>query len=301
MGANHGHQNDHPGHREHDARRLKWTLALVLAYMAAEVAGGLVSGSLALLADAGHMLSDAGSLALALFALWIAERPPTREKTYGYYRTEILAALANGVTLVLVALYIFYEAWHRFQDPPDVTGAIMMGVATGGLLVNLAGLALLHSSRDRSLNLRGAWLHVLADAAGSVGAIVAGVLVWWQGWNWADPAVSVLIGLLVLASSWSLLKESVAVLMEAAPAGIDVDRVRDEMVGIDGVVGVHDLHVWSITSGLVSLSAHVAVDDTRPAAAVLGEVRHALQDRFGIGHTTIQLEPEGFVEPELPV
>lgn len=301
MGANHGHQNDHPGHREHDARRLKWTLALVLAYMAAEVAGGLVSGSLALLADAGHMLSDAGSLALALFALWIAERPPTREKTYGYYRMEILAALANGVTLVLVALYIFYEAWHRFQDPPDVTGAIMMGVATGGLLVNLAGLALLHSSRDRSLNLRGAWLHVLADAAGSVGAIVAGVLVWWQGWNWADPAVSVLIGLLVLASSWSLLKESVAVLMEAAPAGIDVDRVRDEMVGIDGVVGVHDLHVWSITSGLVSLSAHVAVDDTRPAAAVLGEVRHALQDRFGIGHTTIQLEPEGFVEPELPV
>jgi len=269
--------------------------------MAAEVVGGLLADSLALLADAGHMLSDAGSLALALFAMWIATRPPTSEKTFGYYRTEILAALANGVTLVLISLYIFYEAYERFQDPPEVTGSLMMGVAVGGLLINLIGLVLLHSGRRESLNVQGAWLHVLADAAGSVGAIVAGLLIWWRGWNLADPIVSVLIGVLVLVSSWTLLKGSVAVLMQSAPRHIDVDRLRDALVAVEGVETVHHLHVWTITSGMESLAAHVVVDGMRPGREVLAEVRNIIHDRFAIDHCTIQVEPERFEEPETKV
>lgn len=299
MSRHHEHEHGEPGHR--DTSRLKWTLGLVVVYMGAEVVGGLMADSLALLADAGHMLSDAGSLSLALFAMWIARRPPTSERTYGYYRTEILAALANGVTLVLISLYIFYEAYHRFQDPPEVVGPLMMGVAVGGLLVNVAGLFLLHSGRGESLNLQGAWLHVMADAAGSAGAILAGVLIWWKGWNLADPIASVLIGLLVLASSWKLLKKSVAVLMQATPDHIDVDEVRHEMVAIEGVEAAHHLHVWTITSGMESLSAHVVVNGERRAGDVLTEVRSVIHDRFGIDHCTIQLEPAAFVEPETKV
>jgi cobalt-zinc-cadmium efflux system protein len=299
MSHDHGHPAE--GRPDRETSRLKWTLGLVVAYMAAEVVGGLVADSLALLADAGHMLSDAGSLSLALFAKWIAQRPPTPEKTYGYYRTEILAALANGVALVLISLYIFYEAYHRFQDPPEVMGPLMMGVAMGGLLVNVAGLLLLHSARGESLNVQGAWLHVMADAAGSVGAIAAGVLIWWRGWNLADPIASVLIGMLVLASSWKLLRESVAVLMQATPGRIDVDEVRKAMVGVDGVEAVHHLHVWTITSGMESLSAHVVVNKARPGREVLAEVRAAIHERFGIDHCTIQLEPEAFEEPETRV
>lgn len=295
----HGHDQGAPGNR--DTSRLKWTLALVVAYMAAEVVGGIIADSLALLADAGHMLSDAGSLSLALFAMWIARRPPTPEKTYGYYRTEILAALANAVTLVLISFYIFYEAYHRLQDPPEVLGPLMMGVAVGGLLVNVVGLFLLHSGRGKSLNMQGAWLHVMADAAGSVGVIVAGVLIWWRGWNLADPIASVLIGLLVLASSWKLLKESVAVLMQATPSHIDVEEVRNAMMGVAGVEAVHHLHVWTITSGMESLSAHVVVNGERRARDVLAEVRNVIHERFGIEHSTIQLEPEAFEETETEV
>ncbi|MEJ2539189.1 MAG: cation diffusion facilitator family transporter [Gemmatimonadota bacterium] len=287
----HGGGLGHGGRRGRDLNRLAWTLGLVLAYMAAEVVGGLVSGSLALLADAGHMLSDAASLALALFAIRAARRPPTSDRTWGFYRTEILAALANGVTLVVISLFIFWEAWQRFQDPPDVMGPLMMGVALGGLLVNGAGLMFLHGGRTESLNVRGAWLHVLSDAAGSVGAIVAGLLVWWLGWNLADPVVSVLIGLLVLGSSWTLLKESVAVLMEGTPGHLDADEVRDSIAGARGVAAVHDLHLWTLTSGLDCLSAHVVLDGERPGAEVLEDVRSTARDRFGIEHTTIQIEP----------
>lgn len=299
MSRDHGHEHGGPGDR--DTSRLKWTLGLVVVYMAAEVVGGLIADSLALLADAGHMLSDAGSLSLALFAIWIARRPPTPEKTYGYYRTEILAALVNGVTLVLISVYIFYEAWQRFHDPPEVLGPLMMGVAVGGLLVNVTGLFLLHSGREESLNVQGAWLHVMADAAGSVGAIVAGALIWWRGWNLADPIASVLIGVLVLGSSWKLLKESVSVLTEAAPGHIDVEEVRNAMVGVDGVEAVHHLHVWTITSGMESLSAHVVVVGQRRRRDILTEVREVIHDRFGIEHCTIQIEPEAFEETETEV
>lgn len=301
QGHAHGHGGHSHGSHAHGGRganrkRLAITLALVSAYMVAEVIGGLVTNSLALLADAGHMLSDAGALALSLFAMWIAERPPTPRHSYGYYRTEILAALVNGATLVAISIFIFVEAWERFREPPEVQGALMMGIATGGLVVNLLGLWLLNAGRDESLNVRGAWLHVLTDALGSVGAITGGFLIWAFGWAWADPAVSVLIGVLVIFSSWNLLRETVAVLMESAPAGVDVDAVRDTMVGVPGVVSVHDLHIWSITSGMVALSAHVCVADGTDRDTALAAIRVRLHEAFGIDHSTIQLEREGFTE-----
>lgn len=295
MGAGHNHGGAATGGAQ-NRKRLALVLGLVSLYMVAEVVGGLLTNSLALLADAGHMLSDAGALALSLFAIWIAQRPPTAERTYGYYRTEILAALANGATLVAISIYIFYEAWQRLGEPPHVQGGLMMGIAVGGLAVNLAGLWLLNAGRNESLNVQGAWLHVLTDALGSVGAIVAGGLIWLWDWQWADPAASVLIGLLVLYSSWGLLKETVAVLMEGAPGHIDVDQVRDTIRATAGVRAVHDLHVWTITSGMVALSAHVVVDDGHYTQAMLGRIREPLHDRFGIDHTTIQLEHENFRE-----
>lgn len=280
------------GHRE----RLVVVLGLVTCYMVAEVIGGLVTNSLALLADAGHMLSDAGALALSLFALWIAERPATPRRTFGYYRTEILAALVNGATLVAIAIYIFVEAYERFREPPVVLGGLMMVIATGGLLVNLVGLWILKAGRNESLNVRGAWLHVLTDALGSVGAIIGGALIYLFGWGWADPLVSVIIALLVLYSSWDLLKQSVAVLMEGAPGNLDVDQVRDAIRAMPSVRGVHDLHVWSITSGMVVLAAHVTVQGDEPAGATLQAIRDELRRRFGIDHVTIQVEPEGMFE-----
>jgi cobalt-zinc-cadmium efflux system protein len=295
VGSAHAHGaggggGDRAGHR----KRLGWTLALVAAYMGAEVVGGLLANSLALLADAGHMLSDALSLGLALFALRMAERPATDKRTFGYHRAEILAALVNGVTLVVVSGLIFREAWERFQDPPEVDGGLLMGVAAGGLVVNLAGLFLLHGGRSDSLNMRGAWLHVLADALGSFQALVAGALVLAFGWRWVDPAVSVVIGLLVLWSSWSLLKESVDVLMESAPRGLDVDRVTEDLQAIDGVVDLHDLHAWTITSGFPALSAHVRIAGPRTPSDILEEIRHHLTHEHGVSHSTIQIESEEF-------
>ena len=254
-GHNHAHSHDHGGGA--NARRLSITLALVVAYMGAEVAGGIISGSLALIADAGHMLSDAAALGLTLFAMRFARRPATASRTYGSYRAEIIAALVNGATLVAVAIYIFVEAAERFSNPPEVQGSVMLVVAGGGLLVNGAGLLLLHAGRGENLNMRGAWLHVLTDALGSIQAIVAGALIWAYGWRWVDPVASVLIGLLVIYSSWSLIRQSVAVLMEGAPGHIDVDAVRSALLAVPHVTQVHDLHVWTITSGFVALSAHL--------------------------------------------
>lgn len=300
MSDGHAHGSGHAhGGRGANRKRLTVTLALVITYMIAEVIGGLVTNSLALLADAGHMLSDAAALALSLFAIWIAQRPATSRRTYGYHRTEILSALANGATLVAVSIYIFVEAWERFRSPPDVAGGLMMIVAVGGLIVNLTGLWILNAGRSESLNVRGAWLHVLTDALGSVGAILGGFLIWAFGWGWADPAVSVLIGILVIASSWNLLKETVGILMEAAPPGVDVDGVRTFLNGVSGIHAVHDLHVWSITSGMVSLSAHAVVNGQRHSDDVLRELRRELHDRYGVDHITIQLESEGCDDHEV--
>ena len=300
-GHSHGHAHSHGG-RGANRRRLGIVLGLSTAYVLAEVVGGLLANSLALLADAGHMLSDVAALALSMFAMWIAQRPPTPKRSYGYYRTEILAALLNGATLIAISIYIFIEAVERLRQPPEVQGGVVMGIAAGGLAVNLVGLWILNAGRNESLNVRGAWLHVLTDALGSVGAILGGVAVWAFGWQWADPAVSVLIGVLVIFSSWNLLRETVSVLMESAPGNIDVDAVRDEMASVPGVKAVHDLHAWSITSGMVALSGHVQTASDRDLSScggMLTELRQRLHDRFGIDHVTIQVEPDGFEEPEV--
>lgn len=296
MGTGHEHG---PAAGPENRTRLAVTLGLVLLYMGAEVVGGILTNSLALLADAGHMLSDAAALGLALFALWFARRPAPTSHTFGYYRAEILAALANGATLVAISIYIFWEAVQRFRSPPEVQGGLMMAVAAGGLVINLAGLLILRGGREESLNVRGAWLHVLTDMLGSVQALVAGGLIWWLGWNWADPVASVLIGLLVVYSSWTLLAESVGVLMQRAPGRIDVDEIREALVSMEGVVGVCDMHVWTVTSGLESLSAHVIVEEGRTGREMLRRVRDLVHDRFDIDHVTIQLEPVGFDEREV--
>ncbi len=278
--------------------RLAITLVLVVGYMIAELVGGWLTNSLALLADAGHMFSDAAALALSLFAMWITQRSASPQHTYAYYRAEILAALANGATLGAVSIYIFIEAFQRLSKPPEVQGPLMMGIAAGGLAINLAGLALLHEGRSHSLNIRGAWLHILSDALGSIAALGAGALIWTLGWNWADPAASVLIGILVIYSSWGLLKEAVAVLMEQAPGHLDVDQVRSALQQIPGVLEVHDLHIWTITSGMESLSSHIVVAEGHSHMGLLKETRDILHDRFGIHHITIQIEPAQFEERE---
>ena len=290
--------HDHPRRstRSRNRRRLGLTLLLAAGYMVAEIVGGWWTHSLALLADAGHMFSDAAALGLSLFAVWIADRPSTPQRSYGYYRMEILVALANGAALIAVSVLIFVEAFHRLRHPPEVLGGAMLGIASGGLGVNLLGLWILGGGRQENLNIRGAWLHILTDALGSLGAIIAGLAIWISGWNWIDPAVSALIGLLVIYSAWRLVMESVLVLMEIAPRAIDVDRVRDVMLATPGVSGVHDLHIWTITSGLDSLSAHVAVRHDHPPNDLLAQLRSMLHERFGIDHITIQIEPEDFEE-----
>ncbi len=290
------HVHDHGGPAGRSAlavhrRPLTIALVLIAAYTIAEAIGSLLTGSLALLADAVHMLSDAAALALSLFALHIARRPPTAGLTYGFHRTEILAALINGATLIAMATFIFFEAWERFQAPREVRGGAMMAVAAGGLIINLVVLGVLNRGRKESLNLRGAWLHVVADTLGSVQAIGAGVLILVFGWYWADPLASVLIGLLVIFSAWSLVRDSVGVLMEGVPDHIDVGAVQREILAAPGVASLHDLHVWSITSGMESLSAHVVVEECSESD-VLGEIRRRLSQRFGIEHVTIQLEAE---------
>jgi cobalt-zinc-cadmium efflux system protein len=258
--------------------------------MVAEFVGGLATNSLALLADAGHMLTDVAALGLSLFALWAAQKPPTAKRTYGYYRLEILAALINGASLIAIALFISVEAYRRFAQPPEVKGGVMLVIATGGLLVNLACLGILHGGRHDGLNVRGVWLHAVTDALGSAQAIAAGVLMTTLGWYWADPVASVLISGLVLFSSWGLVKESAAVLMESVPGNLDLDAIRSAILAVDGVEALHDLHVWTITSGFVALSAHVVVEDA--ATDVLWRVRALLNDRFDIRHSTIQIEQE---------
>lgn len=290
----HGHAH-HAGNRDVGPRRLAWTLGLISVYMAAEVAGGILTGSLALLADAAHMLSDAASLALALFAIRLARRPREPRRSYGYHRGEILAALANGTALAAVGLVIAIEAWQRWAEPRAVAGQPMMWIALGGLAVNVAALLLLHRDRNASLNLRGAWLHVATDALGSVQAVAAGALIWRFGWLWADPLASILIALLVVWSAWTLVRDSAHVLMEGAPAHIDARAVEAAIAGVPGVVGVHDLHVWTITSGFDALSAHARVAGRLPDE-VLRDIRDVLTRRHGITHSTIQLESEAGCE-----
>jgi cobalt-zinc-cadmium efflux system protein len=293
----HGEASSGPGDARANERRLVIALALAGCYMVAEAIGGLLTGSLALLADAGHMLSDVFALSMSVLAIRIAQRPPTPSRTYGYYRTEILAALGHGVLLVCVSLAIFFEAWERLGSQREILGGPMLLIAAGGLAVNLAGLAILHAGRRESLNVRGAWLHVLSDAFGSVGALAAGAAILAFGWTWADTVASVLIGLLVIHSSWALLRETLDILMEAAPAHIDVPEIHRAIAELPGVLAIHDLHVWTITSGMVALSGHVVAVDGEPHGKLLQVVCNRLHERFGIDHTTIQVESTDFEEP----
>jgi cobalt-zinc-cadmium efflux system protein len=240
------------------------------------------------------MLSDVAALGLSLGALWLAERPAPRSRTFGWRRIEILAALANGVALVVIAVFVAIEAVERLGRPREVLGLPMLLVAVGGLAVNLAGLAILEKGRHGSLNLRGAWLHVLSDALGSVGVIAAALAIWVFGWTWADPAASLAIAVLVLHASYRLLRETVDVLLEAAPSHLDVEEIASALAAVPGAVQVHDLHVWTITSGLVSLSCHVrrAADCEEPV--LLAALHGVLRERFAIHHATIQIEGEAF-------
>ncbi|HUS39731.1 MAG: cation diffusion facilitator family transporter [Pirellulales bacterium] len=296
----HVHQDHHHEHHQDrsskNRRRLAIALLLAAVYMLAEIIGGIWTNSLALLADAGHMFSDVAALSLSFFAIWFAGRKAPPHHTYGYHRIEILAAVVNGAMLVAISILIFLEAFKRFSHPEEVQGPWMMAIAAGGLLVNLVSLWILQSGRHDNLNLRGAWLHVLMDAVGSVGAIVAGLLISLFGWYLADPIVSMLIGSLVIYSAWHLLSEAVSVLMESAPRGIDVDAVREAILDVPQVTSVHDLHIWTITSGFDSLSAHVVIEDGAKHQDALAALRDRLHQQFGIDHITIQLEPSDFVE-----
>jgi cobalt-zinc-cadmium efflux system protein len=297
-----GHSHSHEGrshrsgghsHGGSNRRALSIALAITATYTVAEVIGGLITGSLALLADAGHMLSDNFSLGLALFAFWLSAKPPTPERSFGYKRAEILAALVNGVTLVAISIWIFYEAYRRFQDPPEILGGWMMAVAVMGLFVNVAAAWVLMRSEAESLNLQGALRHILADLAGSAGVIAAALIILLTGWLYADPIISVLIAFLVLGSSWKLLRDSVSILLEQAPPGIDANEVGRKMVSVEGVEEVHDLHVWTITSGFPALAAHVLVGNDQDCHERRRELERVLYREFGIEHTTLQVDHVG--------
>lgn len=284
------HHHDGHTHRAGSARALGWTLALLAAYTVAEVVGGIATDSLALLADAGHMLSDVLALGLALGAIALARRPATPERSFGFRRAEILAAFLNGLLLVLVSVWILVEAARRLSDPPDVLGGWMLAVAVGGLAVNVAAFAILARSGRESLNVEAALRHVVADALGSLGVIVASLLILTTGWELADPIVSAVIAVLIAWSAWGVLRDSGHILLEGAPPTIDTAAVERLILGVQGVESVHDVHVWTITSGFDALSAHVLVGRDEDCHACRRRVEHELAEAFGVRHTTLQVE-----------
>ena len=285
------HTHDHG--RAGSRNALALALAITAVYTVVEVVGGVLTGSLALLADAVHMLSDNVALALALFAVWLADRPASPERTYGFKRAEVLAALANGVALVALSIWIFYEAFQRFRDPPDVLGGWVLVLGLVGIGVNLAAGVILSRARKDSLNVEAAFRHVFADLLGSIGVVAAAVVILTAGWLEADPLASVLIGVLVLGSSWSILRDSTTILLEAAPSGLDTRAVGDRLAHAPGVVEVHDLHIWTITSGFPALSAHVLVGRGEDCHARRLELARLLEQEFGIEHTTLQVDHVG--------
>ena len=269
--------------------RLAWVLGLTATFMVAELIGGLLSNSLALLADAGHMFTDVAALGLSVFAIRLARRPPTVKRTYGYVRFEILAALVNGATLLVIAGLILREAWERLREPASIDGTIMLGVAAAGLVVNVIGATLLHGHAHDNLNVRGAYLHVIGDLLGSIGAIAAGVVILTTGWAPVDPIASVLIALLILYSAWKLVREATDVLLESAPSHVDMDAILRDLERIEGLEEVHDVHVWTLTSGFVALSAHGVIDDVAQHSRILDEIRERMRTH-GIQHVTFQIE-----------
>ena len=284
--------------RSSEIRRLVAALAITSIYCVAEVIGGLLTNSLALLSDAGHMFSDIVALCLSLFAFRMAQRPVTAKRTYGYHRLEILAALFNGLSLWLIVGIIFHAAYSRMVNPPEIKSMGMLIVASIGLAVNVGAAAILYASHHDNLNVRGAFMHVVSDALGSVGAIAGAVTMMATGWYTADPLVSVFIGVLILYTSSSLIKESMSILMQSVPKEIDLDEVQSAIERVRGVIKVHDLHVWAVTSGVFTLSAHAVIDGRKEFHQVLNDIEETLKVRFRIEHTTVQLETEDRTEQE---
>ncbi|HEX5436801.1 MAG TPA: cation diffusion facilitator family transporter [Gemmatimonadaceae bacterium] len=303
----HAHAHHHHG-QEHaeapwpasgdQARRLRIALGITAVVLLAELAGGIAANSLALLADAGHMLTDAAALALTLFVAWFSHRPETPRRTYGYLRWEILAALLNGATLLLISIWIVWEAIQRLRQPPQVHGALMLAVALLGLVANLVSARTLHPASASSLNLRGAYLHILGDLLGFVGTVVAALIIWLTGWLPADPIASLIVTVLIAVSAWRLVRESVDVLLESTPAHLALGAIRAQLEVIPGVESVHDLHVWTVTSGVIAMSVHAIVREPEQHQHVLEHVHDAMR-LFGIQHVTVQLERREMYEREL--
>ncbi len=270
-------------------KNLLRVLLITGTFMIIEVVGSLLTGSLALLADAGHMLTDVAALGLSAFVMWMAARPSTPEHSYGYHRAEILAAVTNAVVLLLLAIWILFEAYRRVFEPPHVLGVPMLLIGCIGLAVNVASMKLLVDESASSLNVRSAYLEVLSDAISSIGVILAGAIIWMTGWSLIDPLLSVGISGFIVWRTWSLLSQAVHVLMEGVPTHLNAREVGQAMASVSGVKGIHDLHIWTITSGLDALSAHVVVPVGADRDAVLGHLQQLLQDRFGIDHVTLQI------------
>ncbi|MFD2673687.1 cation diffusion facilitator family transporter [Marinicrinis sediminis] len=291
----HGHGHSH-GIGHNNMRGLAIALIVTTSIMVLEAIGGIITHSLALLSDSGHMLSDAASLALSLTAIWIAKRPTTMGKTYGYHRFEVLAALVNSMTLFFIAGFILWEAFERIQDPPEVAGGVMMLIACIGLAANLLSAWVLMKQGDTkdNLNVRSAYLHVLGDALGSVGAIAAGAVMLLFGWFWADPVISVLVALLILRGAWGVLAGTIHILMEGTPPSIQPEEVKSSLLSLPGVSDVHDLHIWTITSGKHVIACHVVIEDTMQWQSVLACSLQLLENKYHLHHATIQVESKDF-------
>lgn len=281
--------HSHSESRSGQQKNLLIVLLMTGTFMVIEVVGGLFTGSLALLADAGHMLTDVAALGLSAFAMWMAAKPSTPEKSYGYHRAEILAAVTNAVVLLLLSIWILYEAYRRVFEPPHVLGVPMLLIGLVGLAVNVASMKLLVDESESSLNVRGAYLEVLSDAISSFGVILGGGIIWMTGWVLIDPLLSAGISIFIVWRTWELLSQAVHVLMEGVPTHLNATEVGQAMAGVPGVKGIHDLHIWTITSGLDALSSHVVVSVGEDRDAVLGHLQSLLRDRFGIDHVTLQI------------
>jgi cobalt-zinc-cadmium efflux system protein len=294
----HGHNNGHSNEDRHEdtvtGRPLKITLVLVLVIMAAEVVGGLLSNSLALLSDAGHMLTDALALVLSLFAIMLARRPANPKRTFGYYRVEILAAFANGAVLILLSAYIFFEAIQRFSDKPEIKGPLMLVVAIIGLAANLVGMALLRQGSKHSINVRAAFWHIIGDTMSSVGVIIGAIIIYITGWTLIDPILAMAIALVILFGAWRIVKEAVDILLESVPKDIKMEEVLAAVKRIDGVEDLHEVHIWTLTSGIHALSAHLKIADQKVSESgeILARVTDMLAHEYNISHTTLQMECE---------
>lgn len=294
MGHSHDH-HDHGGHHHHtnNKKALLLSFVIITVYMVVEVIGGILTNSLALLSDAGHMLSDSAALGLSFLALTFGAKGSSNSKTFGYQRFEILAAFINGITLIVISLYIFWEAYQRFLNPPEVISSGMLVISIIGLLVNIiAAYILMRGDKDDNLNVRSAFLHVIGDMLGSVGAIIAALLIMFLGWSLADPIASVIVAVLIIISGFRVTRDSFHILMEGVPGNLKIEEIRNALLKLDGVKDVHDLHVWSITSNFQALSCHLVVEEEKDNQEILKKANQLLHDAFHLEHTTIQIDVE---------